>query len=207
MKGQNILMANPALQKESRGSELGKRLREIRKTAQVSISELSQKAGVSNGMISQIERGLTNPSIKVLERLHIALSVPLTALLEDSKPEPTTSDKEVVRRVADRPYIKVGNQGMTKELLTPRGDHHIQMMIIHLPGGAHSSDVLLGQGEKAGWVLDGSIKLNVGGEISLLAEGDSFQFSSDTPHSILNPGKEEARLLWIMRVAPVEMHL
>ncbi len=158
-------------------------------------------------MISQIERGLTNPSIKTLERLHIALSVPLTAFLENAPQELPTAPSEVVRRAGDRPHLRVGSEGMTKELLTPRGDHHMQLMIIGLPAGAQSSEVLLGEGEKAGWILEGSIELRVDGETCQLSEGDSFQFSSALPHSITNSGKIAAKLLWIMRVNPAEAHL
>ena len=200
-------MANTSLADGASSSHVGVRLRAFRKSAHLSISELGTKAGVSNGMISQIERGLTNPSLKTLERLHVALSVPLTALLESGIPNSPIADREIVRRADDRPAFAVGKEGMTKELLTPSGEHQLQMMIIHLPAGAKSVDVLLGEGEKAGWILDGSIQLNVDGLSSVLNAGDSFQFSSTVPHSILNPGQEEARLLWVMRVDPNELHL
>jgi len=200
-------MANASLKEGANGTHVGVRLRAFRKGAHLSISELGTKAGVSNGMISQIERGLTNPSLRTLERLHVALSVPLTALLESGAPNSGVADREIVRRVDDRPSFSVGNEGMTKELLTPSGEHQLQMMLISLPTGAKSVDVLLGDGEKAGWILEGSIQLTVNGLSSVLNAGDSFQFPSTVPHSILNPGQEAARLLWVMRVEPAEVHL
>lgn len=187
--------------------QVGVRLRTFRKAAGLSINELGNKAGVSNGMISQIERGLTNPSVKTLERLHIALSVPLTALLERGDSKAPMADREVVRRADDRPFFRVGAEGMTKELLTPSGEHEMQMLIIGLPAGAKSTDVLLGEGEKGGWVLEGTVQLTVDGRSSLLNAGDSFQFPSTLPHSVSNPGENEARLLWLMRVKPAEVHL
>jgi len=185
---------------------VGVRLRALRKGANLSINELGTKASVSNGMISQIERGLTNPSLKTLERLHVALGVPLTALLESSELQ-ASADHEVVRRVADRPVFRVGKDGMTKELLSPSGEHQLQMMIIGLPAGARSVDVLVGEGEKAGWILEGTIQLTVNGHNSLLSAGDSFQFPSNVTHSIMNPKDAEARILWVMRVDADEVHL
>lgn len=199
-------MSSPDLQDRVGEFHVGTRLRAFRKGADLSINELGTKAEVSNGMISQIERGLTNPSLKTLERLHIALGVPLSALLENTEAESTTN-REVVRRVEDRPAFRVGKDGMTKELLSPSGDHQLQMMIIGLPGGARSVDVLLGEGEKAGWILEGSIQLTVNGHNSLLNAGDSFQFPSTIPHSIYNPKEAEARILWVMRVDANEIHL
>ena len=200
-------MKTESVQAEPGDTHVGTRLRGFRKAAGLSINELGVKAGVSNGMISQIERGMTNPSLKTLERLHIALSVPLTSLLESGGAHPNGADRETVRRAADRPSFRVGKEGMTKQLLTPSGEHKMQMMIIALPTGAKSVDVLLGDGEKAGWILEGSIQLTVAGQSSLLEEGDSFQFASDLPHSILNSGEIEARLLWVMYVDPAEVHL
>jgi transcriptional regulator with XRE-family HTH domain len=193
-----------------RETKVGRRLNELRKGAKLSILELAARAGVSSGMISQVERGMTNPSIKTLEKLHIALSVPLTALLED-EPPPLAADAvdvtDIVRRSNDRPFLRVGKQGMTKEILSPRGDHHLEMMLIHLPPGASSDEVLIGEGEKAGWVMSGSIALIVENRTTELSEGDSFQFSSSYRHSIRNTGSVEAQVLWIMYVKMARPHL
>ncbi len=58
-------------------------MKALRTKQKLSVSSLAARANVSVGMISQIERNLTNPSIRTLERLRLALSVPLTMLLED----------------------------------------------------------------------------------------------------------------------------
>ena len=193
-----------------RETKVGRRLNELRKGAKLSILQLAARAGVSGGMISQVERGLTNPSIKTLEKLHTALSVPLTALLEDEAP-PLAADvvdvADIVRRTADRPFLRVGKQGMTKEILSPRGGHQLEMMLIHLPIGASSEEVLIGEGEKAGWLMSGSIVLTVEDRTTELVEGDSFQFSSTNRHSIRNTGSAEARVLWIMYVKTDRPHL
>lgn len=173
----------------------------------MSISQLSARSNVSSGMISQIERGSTNPSIKTLERLHVALGVPLTALLEGAAQEPAAAEGAIIRRVTDRLLLRVGTEGVVKELLGPRGDHDVQMMIIELPRGAGVGEVMIGSGEKAGWILEGAIKLTVDGTDSLLAVGDSFQFSSNVPHSIRNVGEGRARLIWITCVQPTLPHL
>jgi quercetin dioxygenase-like cupin family protein len=73
-------------------------------------------------------------------------------------------------------------------------------MIISLPPGGESEDVLIGQGEKGGLVLEGRAKLTVGAEESVLMEGDSFQFSSAIVHKLSNPFAEPARVIWIMSV-------
>ena len=54
---------------------LGEYLREQRTTAQLSLRQLAELAGVSNPYLSQIERGLRRPSAEVLQQLAKALRI------------------------------------------------------------------------------------------------------------------------------------
>jgi transcriptional regulator with XRE-family HTH domain len=188
-------------------SDVGARLRALRIEQGLSVNELAVRAGVSAGTVSQVERNKANPSVRILERLRQALSVPLTALLEgdDAVSDPVAGD--FVRKAAERPLFDVGKRGMQKELLSPHGEHDLKMMIILLPPGAGSDEVLVGVGEKAGLVLEGSIVLNVGDRRALLGEGDSFQFKSTVPHSVHNESGKPARVLWVMNTRPPVVHL
>jgi len=189
-------------------TQIGRRLHALRKGRKLSVTELAARANVSVGMISQIERSLSNPSVRTLERLRLALGVPLTALLEDGKPgRDTQYDNQLVRKGDERPFFHVGTQGVTKELLSPSGDHDLQMMIILFPAGVSSDDVLIGEGEKAGLVLSGTVVIDVAGRTATLSEGDSFQFRSTLPHSVRNESRQDARILWIMNTKQPTTHL
>ncbi|RDJ97956.1 cupin domain-containing protein [Paraburkholderia lacunae] len=188
-------------------SDVGARLRALRIGQRLSVNELAMRAGVSAGTVSQVERNKANPSVRILERLRQALSVPLTALLEedDAVSDPVAGD--FVRKADERPLFDVGKHGMQKELLSPHGDHDLKMMIILLPAGAGSDEVLVGVGEKAGLVLEGTVVLHVGDRRAVLRAGDSFQFKSTVPHSVRNESGEMARVLWIMNTLPPVVHL
>ncbi|WP_043265553.1 helix-turn-helix transcriptional regulator [Streptomyces sp. CT34] len=54
---------------------LGEFLREQRRTAQLSLRQLADAAGVSNPYLSQIERGLRKPSAEILQQLAKALRI------------------------------------------------------------------------------------------------------------------------------------
>ncbi len=191
--------------------QLGPRLRTLRKGAGLSLAELASRAGVSVGMISQIERNLANPSVRVLERLRVALDVPLTTLLEGDDPVPFDTlplpEQDFVRRADQRPRFTVTAGGLSKALLSPHGQHDMQMMIIDIPPASRSREILVGPGEKGGMVLEGEITLTVGSRRERLAPGDSFQFNSALPHGVENPGGQLARILWIMNTKPPVIHL
>jgi transcriptional regulator with XRE-family HTH domain len=193
------------------GSEsLGAKVRHLRTARELTIAQLAEQAGVSSGLISQIERGNSNPSIKTLQRLRAVLGVNLWEFLDDrsstaSADASAPEASKFVRRKADRPRIVVGATRLVKELLSPRNDRNLRFMFISLPPGGESEDVIIGQGEKGGLVTQGQVRLTVGSEDSDLVEGDSFQFPSSIAHKLSNPYEHPAQVIWIMSV--VDSHI
>ncbi|WP_180900563.1 helix-turn-helix domain-containing protein [Martelella soudanensis] len=177
---------------------VGARLREKRRAAGCSIGELAERAGVSAGMISQVERGLSNPSLRILERLRNALGVPLSDLLEDPAPARAIEVLDFVRRADARPAFNVGPAPLFKHMLSPRSVGNLMFMTIEFPAFAASDDMQETPGEKAGMVMSGRFRLTVDGVEAELNEGDSFQFDSAKPHSIRNDMSTPSSLLWII---------
>ncbi len=192
-------------------TDIGVRLRRLRTERKLTIVQLAERARVSSGMISQIERCTTNPSINTLQRIRAALGVNLWELLENRPSSAGPPAKEpiasssFVRRKADRPRIVVGSTRLVKELLSPRNDRHLRFMVITLPPGGQSEDVIIGEGEKGGVVIEGRVRLSIGADDLILDDGDSFQFPSNLEHKLSNPFERQARVIWIMSV--VDTHI
>ncbi|HWK44480.1 MAG TPA: helix-turn-helix domain-containing protein [Stellaceae bacterium] len=182
---------------ETGSREIGSKLRTLRLERKLSISDLAMKAGVSAGIISQIERGKSNPSMKTLQRIRTALGVSLWAFLDHS-PSETSQDPGFVRRASDRLRIVVGQSQLIKELLSPHNDESLRFMIITMPPNSQTEEVLIGEGEKGGFILDGEVELTVAGRAATLAKGDSFQFRSHQSHQMANNTASSAQVLWIM---------
>lgn len=64
---------------------VGPAIRYHREIAQLSQEELADKASIDRTYVSGVERGIKNPSIKVLQRLSHALGVDLDELLTTAK--------------------------------------------------------------------------------------------------------------------------
>src|SRR6185437_13201518 len=146
------MVVSPALvTPASRGhgsASLGAKLRHLRTARELTIAQLAEQAGVSSGLISQIERGNSNPSIKTLQRLRAALGVNLWEFLDDrasaalSEVGVPEASKFVCRK-ADRQRIVVGTSRLVKELLSPRNDRNLRFMIISVPPGGERGDVII----------------------------------------------------------------
>src|SRR6516225_4610741 len=98
--------------------EVGRRIREIRRTRELSLETVAAHTGLSIGFLSQIERGLSSPSLRVLATLTDVLGVGIAALFGASPSVDNRSD-HVVTRGSQRPELKLWRTGISKQLLSP----------------------------------------------------------------------------------------
>jgi transcriptional regulator with XRE-family HTH domain len=94
---------------ERSDNEVGSFIREQRERANLSLRRLAERAGVSNPYLSQIERGIRNPSAEILKRLSRALEISAetlytrAGLIEDGPAAPTVVEAiESDRRLTPR---------------------------------------------------------------------------------------------------------
>ena len=171
----------------------------------MSIQELARKSGVSVGMISQIERDLANPSMRVLTAVRRALNISMQEMFSDDE-QNTLNEPSFVRRAARRPFIDLG--ALQKELLTSGGNHNLQIMILTIaPGGTSGNTALSYPAEKGGLVLEGELILSVDHREAKLGTGDSFVFDSAQEHGFRNESDYPARILWVIGAVQFDRHL
>lgn len=161
------------------------------------LGALSEKASISIGMLSQIERGLATPSLRTLRLLAGALEMPITQFFEGDS-VPASANPFIVRR-DERHCLDLKSTGINKMFLMPPGTSLLEMWEFRFaPGGTSGGALYNHQGEKAGIVIKGRIKLLLGDETYTLEEGDSFRFSSMMRHRVDNDSEEEARVVWVV---------
>ncbi|MCU4119031.1 cupin domain-containing protein [Variovorax sp. N23] len=177
---------------------LGDRLRKLRAERHMTLAALSVRSQISVGMLSNIERGKTSPSLKTLDRLRIALGVPLASFFDTDAGQ--SQERAVVTRAHQRSTLLFSESGLTKELLSPAGHRELEMLILSIePGGSSGADPWRRVGEKCGMVLQGKFELQVGEQRYVLDEGDSFQFDSAQPHRFTNVAPGTTRVMWIIK--------
>lgn len=175
---------------------IGARLRELRKDRGLSIQQLGDRVSLSIGMISQIERGISAPSLRSLRLLAEALKVPVSWFFASSKGH--SASRHIVRR-GDRRRLRVPDVGVVQELLSPDSASAIEIYEVSLePGGSSGPDLYSHEGEKSGLVIEGELQLLIGDEDHLLQTGDSFNFPSTQLHRFANPGSSLTRFVWIV---------
>ena len=202
------------------GTGLGPRLRLARGSRQLSVRELARRVGCSASLISQIERGVSVPSVGVLYSLATELGSSLDYLLFGSgagpdgvpaveagplvaEPQPAppgVAAPPIVQRGCDRRIIDLAS-GVRWERLTPQSEAMTDFLeVIYSPGG-HSTDErrpLRHDGREYGLIISGTLQANVGFESYELGPGDSIAFDSSTPHEYLNKTGDYVQAIWVV---------
>ena len=173
--------------------QVSRNLKHIRKEKGQTLDDLANLTGVSKSMLSEIERGGTNPTILVLWKIAEGLKVPLTRLMAESAPEFT--------------LVKAGNQVVLAESAEYRintvfpysGNTRSELLDLTLqPGGRLSNQGHVQGVEEVILVKEGSIRLVLDGRSFDMAPGDALRFDGCLPHEIINTSLSPARLTNIL---------
>jgi transcriptional regulator with XRE-family HTH domain len=176
-------------------ARVGREIKLLRKASDVTLAQLSAATGLSQGHLSQIERGKSSPSVKALHSISRALGVNISWFF---KPTPDGSDElsEYVVRGDRRRSLRF-ESGITDELLSPNLGREIELLrCTFAPGSESGKEPYAHKGEEAGIVIAGRLTLWLDGRRIELKAGDSFAFESTLPHRYANEGDEEAVIIW-----------
>ena len=159
---------------------LGDRLRLRRKALKLTLQEVADNAGLSVGFISQVERGLTAPSLSSLTNIAHVLHARVTDFLQ--QPDgPADATRSGARQV-----YALGTQTPSYERLSAAfPGHKINAVVMHEKPG-HRSEPIAHQGEELFYVLDGELTVELDRKRLILKTGDSLHFESTRTHSTWN---------------------
>ncbi|UYM04305.1 helix-turn-helix domain-containing protein [Solicola gregarius] len=170
------------------GPAVGERIRRTREERGLSVRELASRAGLSAGMISQVERGITDPSLQTLRVIAKVLNTPLFDFFAAAE-----ADDVAIIRADARMTIRSPHGGLTYTRLSP-GSGRIEVLEGVLQPGASSSDEPWAHpSEECVVVTAGSLVVEVSGQTHRLGLGDSCYFDSRLPHRYLNDTAEPTR--------------
>lgn len=170
--------------------DIGKKVEKYRKAKGLSNRELAKIAEVTPSMLSQIERGLANPSIQTLKALAKALDVPTFSFLLEE-----TNTEDLVVRSNNRKKMVVEN--ITYELVSPDFTGTLATALMNIPPHTSSSEKLMEhKGEEVAFVLEGKIKVFLDDEEYILVTGDSVKIPAYMKHKWENNFNKNAVILF-----------
>lgn len=188
------MSANPADRGCLRPS-IGHDLRALRRLRRMTIAQLAAAAGRSVGYISQIERGLSQVSVRDLQRLTEVLDVPLSWFFINEPPPP--AERGYVVRRQDRRQVGSREGGLIEELLSPDLGGTFEIFRSEFQAGAEMPAAEQRDTEEAGFMVSGELELWLDERCFHLRAGDSFRFQGEA-YRWRNPGTQPAVAIWVI---------
>ena len=170
-------------------------LRALRKSRRMTLVDLGQRLNRSVGWLSQVERGLSRPSVEDLRRFAQAFGVPLGLFFAHDSP--TELENGVIVRAGRRRSLGSSETGLVEELLSPDLGGSFELVRSEFAPGARLEVHSLRPTEEAGFIVSGRFDIEIDGVWHRLAVGDSFRFK-EKPFRWRNPGSEPAVVVWII---------
>lgn len=171
---------------------IGSKLKELRVQKSLTQEELANRAELSKGYISQLERDLTSPSIATLVDILQCLGSNLEEFFSG------TSSEQVVFKKND--YFEKYDQELKSDIkwIIPTAQKNMmEPILLTLEEGGSTYPDNPHEGEEFGYVLKGSILLHIGNNTYKVRKGESFYFVANKQHYIESNSKTGASLIWV----------
>ena len=199
--------------------ELGGKIREERNKRRLTLEAVSKRTGLSRSLISQVERGKTEPSITTLKKIAATFGFSVVNFFSrngngvstkgweypQASPERSVAQPEYIRdiqvvRSDRRKRFALPGSNVVYDLATP--DMNRQMELLHMvvkPGETSGHEPMVDlQGEKIGLVLKGVLEVTVNDEVFLLDEGDCIYYPANVPHCWRAVKGESIEVIWVL---------
>ena len=169
---------------------IGEQLRRLRTRRGLSLRALAAEAGVSATLLSQIERGVTEPSLATLRRLAGVFGASLATLFEDPSAPALWISRPGERSMLHGPRGQIGY-----ERLTPGNGQLEVLRGVLRPGEATSDQPWSHASLECAFVVAGTLTAEVDGVRHAVARGEAITFDSRQPHRYLNDSTEPVEFI------------
>ena len=170
--------------------DIGNKLKDLRILKGLTQEELADRAELSKGFISQVERNLTSPSIATLIDILQCLGSNISDFFNNEAEEPVVFSKDDYFEKKDEAL------GNSIQWIVPNAQKNVmEPILLTLEKNGSTYPDRPHEGEEFGYVLQGSVTIHIGSKLYRAKKGETFYFIPEKEHYITS--KAGAVLLWI----------
>ena len=178
-------------------SQIGKNIRALRLSQELTIKALAERAGITKGYLSKVENSDKAPPVSTLLLIAKALRVTMAQLLgEESPPVRCSLVKKSERKLMARNGAVFGYSYET--LAHNYLNKKMEPYILTIPAGYGKSAVFQHEGEEMLLVVEGTMRFSHGGEVYIVEKGDCVYFDSIVPHYGVAAGDNEVKCVMVI---------
>jgi len=178
---------------------LGEVIRQLRRSKELTLQQVSERTGLSTAFLSQVENDQANPTLSSVRRIATALGTSTFALLAQGEPEGASV---CIPRERRRAYVTPGLNGVFSIATAPYPEGKLQTVVVELEPHMATCEEAMAHGpwdaEEWAMLVEGQAELEVGNERHTLRPGDSVHFRPAIPHKYVNIGNAPVTLVCVM---------
>ena len=172
--------------------DIGHRMKELRIQYGLTQQELADRAELTKGFISQLERNQNSPSVGTLLDIIQCLGTTPAEFFADAEPEQIVFKEEDYFEKTDE------EKNNCIEWIVPNAQKNaMEPVRLTLHSGGTSEIYLPHEGEDFGYVIKGNVRIHYGAVTLTAKAGESFYFKADKKHYIENTGSRDAIVIWV----------
>ncbi len=177
--------------------QFGSKLRTVRERRGITLKQVAGKAGVSESLVSQIERNKVSPSVDTLLSIADVLGIDYEYLFSDYRKKGVVE----ILRASERSITRSGPVTMSRLSVREEipGEHSVEAFMLEVAIGGEKGDLEYGHaGQEFGIILQGTAELLFADDAYTLFEGDTVSFASRIPHILKNKGDTPLKAVWVV---------
>lgn len=175
--------------------KIGNKISEYRRIHEMTLKDFAEITNLSSGLISQLERGMGNPSLSALQSIASALNMSLSSLFEEN----ATNESLILRKKDRKTIFNPDQKHVLYDVLTPSPlNSNVELLLMNLSAnsrtyGGFSHHIE----EELAFILDGEINIIFENEEFLLEEGDTIRILPNRDHKLQNNTNKDVKVLFI----------
>jgi len=204
---------------------VGQKMRVERRKRGITLDELAKQSGLSKSFISQIERGLAQPSLASLKKLAPPLGHTVATIISDTpdvntpktvyssgpiQPMETSNgyahhdlyNNQPVARVISkekRKHLRLPGCDFYYEIISPLYNSRAEVLFVRAKiGDSTGEELLCDQSERVGLVLKGSVEVYMRNGVHILKQGDSIHIPSHTHFKWTAIEGDVVEVIWVL---------
>lgn len=169
-------------------------LKKFREERKLSLDRIAEMTGISKSMLSQIERGESNPTITTVWKIVNGLKIQLTSLITAMQPDTITISKDDIQ-----PLTEDNGKYKLFPLYPYENGRHFEVYMLDIEKGGYMDSSAHQDGtQEFLTVYDGELTIRVDHEEYTIKRGNSIKFRADREHIYHNSGDKLARINMIV---------
>ena len=174
--------------------EIASRVKELRELSDISLAEMAEKLNVSETFLEAYEKGTEDISASKLYEIAQILNVDLALLLTGDSPK---MDVFTVTRAGKGVAVDRRRQYKYQALAANFANKKTEPFLVTIPSKGEDAEVSLNShpGQEFDYVLEGTLKLVIHGNVIILNPGDCIYYDSNNPHGMAAIGDTPTKII------------